>query len=81
MAVLSINIPDAQVNRVATAFIAAYPPPEGVPVGTAAEKGVYVKSLLVAHIMNVVRSHEAAVAAETARAAAAATADTEVTPT
>lgn len=76
MAIISIDVPGPVATRVADAFIAQRPPAAGVPVGNAAEKLAYVKSCLVADIKAVVRSHESAVAAQTA----AAKADGEVVP-
>lgn len=70
MAIISIDVPAGAAARVADAFIALYPPPAETAVGTNAEKLAYVKSLLVAHVKNVVKSHEVAVAAEAARVAA-----------
>lgn len=74
---LSIEIPAGVAGRVADAFIGQYPPPEGVPVGTAAEKTEYVRRLLIDHIRGIVRVYEASVAARTAEE----TAETEVNPT
>lgn len=81
MAVISVDVPNAVVDRVATAFINLYPPPIGTSVGTAAEKQAYVKSLLIRHIKDVVASYEASTASQTASQNASQKATTEINPT
>jgi hypothetical protein len=77
MATLTITIPAAAATRIAAACLALYPPPADVPVGTGAEKVAYVRTLLMQHLQNIVASHEANVAVEAARVAAA-TAETDL---
>ena len=81
MATVSVDIPNAVAARVGDAFVAQYPPPAGVDVSTAAARLAYVKSRLAGHVRDVVRAHEAAVAAAAAGAAAVAKADAEINPT
>lgn len=78
MPIISFDVPTGIAGRVADAFIASYPPPEGVPVGTAAQKLAYVRTLLMNHIKAIVQAHEANLAAEAARIAAADTANTDI---
>lgn len=68
MAIISIDVPNSVGARVADAF--------GAPAGTAAERSAFVKAALVAIIKERVRTHEAEVAAATARTKA----DAEVIP-
>lgn len=81
MPLVSVDIPSTQANRIAAAFIALYPPPANVPVGTSAQKLAYVKSLFVRHVKEVVCSYEAQQAAATATQTAVTKADAEITPT
>lgn len=72
MAVLSITIPDAHVNRVRQAFVGTY----GLAVEQTAAQ--LVQDKVAGFVKEIVRSREAALAGEAARVAALATADADL---
>lgn len=69
MAILSIDVPNAQAVRLADAF--------GAPPGTAVERLAFVKRQLIAYAKDRLGTYEANVAADAARTKA----DVEVNPT
>lgn len=76
MAQITIDIPDNVAGRILDAFDGAY---SGRPGGTS--KAAWAKSRVAAYIKDVTVGYERQVAAETAGAAAQATADSEISAT
>lgn len=70
MANISITIPDSQTTAVQEAFAAVYRYTGTAPDGAAETPAQFVRRKLREHVVEVVASHKASVAADTARAAA-----------
>lgn len=74
MATVSITIPDDQVKRVVDAFVSVF----DYNVSRDGSKNAFVKAKVVYFIKEVVKQYEAQAAAEAARLAAVAKAETDI---
>lgn len=81
MAVVSFNIPDAQLARIADAFAGSYGYTGKDLKGGNENKAQFTKRMLIQHIMAVTSAYESNQAAETARKNAASATATEITVT
>lgn len=85
MAQLTITVPDAQIQRLLTAFKGAYGYedflPGATPIPNPETPVQFTRRMIRVYMMDVLRAFEATQAAEAARLAAAAAVDSEVTMT
>lgn len=80
MATITVTIPDAQINRVRNAFATAYGWSGILPDGTPnpENKTQFTQRKVREYVKEVVKGVEATAAAETARAAAVAQAESDI---